>query len=293
MLFLNIQIWACDICGCASGNLFLGIMPQFQKNFIGVRYQYKSFQTEHLPDLFGNKPASSYEQFHQADIWGRVYVHKKIQLFYFVPYLVKRKFENGEITQSSGLGDITLLSNYLIFNTGDSLNRKFRHTLSLGGGMKLPTGQFKLKREGAQIAPAMQPGSGSFDFIFNSIYTIRIKRLGLNTEMNYKFNTSNSQGMKFGNRLMASFSSFYLLQAGKFAFVPQLGLQYEIRSKDSINGELQSPGGGQILNNLLSLDVFFKRISFQISSRIPIYQNLSKNLIQTHPDIMVGININF
>ncbi|MBP8240682.1 MAG: hypothetical protein KAX50_12000 [Saprospiraceae bacterium] len=46
------QVLACDVCGCAVGGNYLGILPQFRRHFAGVRFQYRTFDSEH-PNLFG------------------------------------------------------------------------------------------------------------------------------------------------------------------------------------------------------------------------------------------------
>jgi hypothetical protein len=47
--------FACDICGCGVGSYYLGILPEFNKRFIGLRYQHKSLQT-HLGPLGQRTP---------------------------------------------------------------------------------------------------------------------------------------------------------------------------------------------------------------------------------------------
>ncbi|MEP7259425.1 MAG: transporter, partial [Flavitalea sp.] len=36
---------ACDICGCGVGNSYIGILPDFNKRIIGLRYRYNSIFT--------------------------------------------------------------------------------------------------------------------------------------------------------------------------------------------------------------------------------------------------------
>jgi hypothetical protein len=50
-LFLAVKAtYACDICGCSSGNYFIGPLPQFRLHFFGTRYSYRTFHTRLATD---------------------------------------------------------------------------------------------------------------------------------------------------------------------------------------------------------------------------------------------------
>ncbi|MEO0333200.1 MAG: hypothetical protein AAF223_16195, partial [Bacteroidota bacterium] len=44
---------ACDVCGCSLGSNYFGILPQFDKHFVGVRWHHSSFfaQMNHNSEL--------------------------------------------------------------------------------------------------------------------------------------------------------------------------------------------------------------------------------------------------
>lgn len=38
---------ACDVCGCSIGGNYFGILPQFHRHFVGIRYSEQSFRSAH------------------------------------------------------------------------------------------------------------------------------------------------------------------------------------------------------------------------------------------------------
>lgn len=61
---------ACDVCGCAAtGGNTMGIMPRFNRHFVGVRYSQTAYTSTHLT-LFKNEvPKQSQEQFNTVQVW--------------------------------------------------------------------------------------------------------------------------------------------------------------------------------------------------------------------------------
>lgn len=291
LLFLgsSTALHACDICGCSNGNFYLGILPRFEKHFTGIRYQVRTFRSNHLPDLFGKPGAVASEKSHQFEIWGRVNPHKRVQIFYSMPIVLKERYEDGTKIQSTGPGDLTLMSSYTFVNTGDSLNRKYRHTFLAGGGIKLPTGLNNIQQNGVRLNQSLQPGSGSTDFMVYMMYTFRIRKWGLNNELNYRINTVNRYGYRFGNRLNISSRAFYLIQVGKTAFLPSAGLYLEQSVSDVKSGVRQSLSGGWLVAGQVGLDFYFGRIGIQTGARLPVAQHLSGGYVQNGYQVNAGI----
>jgi hypothetical protein len=87
----SIAVSACDICGCGAGNYYLGIMPQFHKQLIGIRYRFQSFNSH-----VGLAPALlSSEQFQTVEMWSRFYPLKRLQVVSFIPYHINEQTEGG------------------------------------------------------------------------------------------------------------------------------------------------------------------------------------------------------
>ena len=45
LMLVALNANACSICGCGGGNLYLGLYPNFDTKFIGVRYTYGDYRT--------------------------------------------------------------------------------------------------------------------------------------------------------------------------------------------------------------------------------------------------------
>jgi len=276
---------ACDVCGCSVGGNYLGILPQYRQHFIGVRYDYQSFTSEHPPLFGGDDRIVSSEYFQTEEIWGRFYPHPRVQVFAFIPFHQYKKTEDGVTTLNEGLGDVSVLVNYVLINSGDSIKNSVKHRLQFGGGIKLPTGRNNMGSENEDPIANLQPGTGSYDFLFNAIYTIRYKKFGLNNEFSYRINTASNRDYKFGNRVNIASQVFYWQNLGGLTFLPQAGFRYEYADMDYINypqKELQDLSGGSRYLATAALDLYIGSFSAGVSWTKPVYQDFASGNIKSH-----------
>ncbi len=291
---VSLPTLACDVCGCSVGGNYFGILPQFRRHFVGVRYQYRSFQSEH-PALFGHETgAPSKEYFHTAEVWGRWTVRRNLQLFGFVPYNHYLRQESGQTLPANGLGDASLIANWVVFNTGDSAKLNWKHALQLGGGIKLPTGNSqKIAPDGNLLLRSMQPGTGSWDFPLHAVYVVRYKRYGVAAEANYRVQTHDAEGYHFGNRLGTSVRVFHWRQVRRNAFLPSAGLMWEHAAADRSYGSVQDLTGGHSLWTTAGVDVFLSRVSLALLYQYPLSHYLGSGYIQPRPRISAGAMVLF
>ncbi|HRG08837.1 MAG TPA: hypothetical protein PLJ08_09690, partial [Cyclobacteriaceae bacterium] len=227
LLLASTNTHACDVCGCSLGGNYFGILPQFNKNFVGLRwsqakfYAHMNHDSQYLGEEYSN------DTYTKVELWGRFYINKRVQLFAFVPYSFNNMNGTEQKIKTHGLGDVTLLSNIMLLNTGESKTSKFKHTLMAGGGIKLPTGKNNLEDGGLLVNPNFQLGTGSVDFLLSTVYTIRYQKVGFNTEAGYKINTRNNNDYLFGNQFNLSGQFFYWQNVKAFSFLPNAGLHYE------------------------------------------------------------------
>jgi hypothetical protein len=298
--FIGFLIWiavpevrACDVCASGAGSYYLGVLPKFKSNFMGMRYQQRHFSTEHPPLFKGDESLYSSEVFHTAEIWGRYVPNPKWQIFGFLPVhsLNQREGENHYHTR--GQGDATMIVNYLFFNTGDNDSNLLKHALQAGAGIKAPTGKSnQIPKEGI-VNQNLQTGTGSWDIPVNLLYTIRYKKTGLNFENNFRLNTLNKSDYRFGNSLNSMLRMYVWKSSNLTTILPHAGLGFDYMQKDKDQGKEKAFTGGYSLFGQLGADVFYRNVAIQFFIQKPFHQELGDGFITAKPRFGIGLNYFF
>ncbi len=279
---------ACDICGCANSGAYFGLLPQSHKSLAGVRYQHMRFVTHG-----DSKVLRTEEHFNIGELYTRFFPVKRVQVMTFVPFRADKQVTSADVKRQSGLGDITVLANYNLFNTFmDSENvRTFNHTLLIGGGVKLPTGKFRFDESNAlQVANAnFQLGTGSTDFILNAFYTITKDQWGLAANISRKFNTTNSDGYRFGNQIYGTIDLYRSIQLGKLAITPLVGIYGEHAGHGIQNGEALGVTGGDLVNATAGLTLFSEKWTMGITGQKPIAQQSASGHVVAKGRLLVQL----
>jgi hypothetical protein len=272
ILLLSSYVYACDICGCSIGGQYFGILPNYQKHFLGIRYQYSHFRSIHPDD---NKQLEDY--YHNTELWGRFTLNKRLQFLGILPFRNNKRNEGSETYKVNGIGDASLLSNFIVFNNSES-STNWKKVVQVGAGIKFPTGSFNVIRNFQTLPVNFQLGSGSIDALVNSIVTLRYKKQGINIDANYRINTVNPNNYSFGNRLGISTRFFYWYSKKKVQFLPHIGLDFENTELDfSRNKPVEYTGGTSLLGNI-GFDIFFKNTTIGLNIQNPISQTLNQGL---------------
>lgn len=275
MLTLGHDTKACDVCGCSLGGNYFGILPLYNKNFVGLRWSQAKFHSFIAATQYLEAQQSD-DTYSKLELWGRYYVTKHIQLFAFVPYAFNDMNGTDQVISANGLGDINIMANYVILNTGESKS-DFKHILIAGGGVKLPTGKFDLEDKGKIINRNFQMGTGSFDFNLNAVYTLRYKKTGINIETGYKINTRNSDDYLFGNQYRASAQLFYWQALGPVSFLPHAGMNFEQAVKHKEGDIIQVNTGGSAWLASAGLDIYIKRFTIGVNYQEPVSQKYNSD----------------
>ena len=295
ILFASVQSFACPICGCGVGNFYLGLLPNFKNHFVGVRYQYMQYHTQLKDDIsqFGN------DYYKTVELWSGWSIGNKTQLLAFVPYQINTQNTDDGIMKKNGLGDITLLVNYKLFQKTKMNTAKRSSTsqeLWIGGGVKLPTGKYHLDLSDPEANLGdvnSQMGTGSVDFLLNSSYNIRFNRFGINTSVNYKINTTNNDHFNFGNRFTANSFGYYNIAIKSVSIAPNIGVLYEHAATNHLDNAKVDLTGGYLTLAATGVEVNYKKVTIGTNVQLPFAQDFAEGQTTAKTRGMVHVTFSF
>jgi hypothetical protein len=285
------QSSACEICGCGVGNYYIGLLPQFRSHFIGLRYHYNKFSTRLVSD-----PTQYSKDFYQSiELWSGWNIGKKFQLLALVPLNFNHQESDEGVTNLKGPGDVVLLMNYRLFdvNSKTGAGKDINQQLWLGGGIKLPTGKFEIEANDPDVASManMQLGSGTTDILLNGMYNIRVGKIGVTTQANYKISGTNKDEFRFGNKFSASSFISYGLNVKAATISPNLGLLFENTAESKLQSSKVDLTSDSLLQGALGVEFGFNTISVGLNTQLPFAQNFAEN--QTKQKVKAMVHISF
>ncbi|WP_192351802.1 transporter [Algoriphagus sp. Y33] len=298
VITIPLSALACDICGCGVGSYYLGILPDFSDKFVGVRYQSKLLTT-HLGPSGNRTLLTSDETYRSIEVWGAWNFGSRWRIMAILPYNFNtRMIEQGSTKgYKEGLGDVVGILNYKLFESRVTTeSSKFlAHSLWLGAGVKAPTGRYEAGEQVMSDSPNnFQLGSGSTDFLFNSAYDVRLMDLGVNVNASYKVNTENNFDYRYGNKFTGNFLVYYKFNIqDKIRISPNVGLLYETQPQDMLYNKYKVyQSGGDLLSNVMGVEMNIGSVSIGANYQIPISQNLANNRAVTGNRLMTHISFN-
>ncbi|MET3114920.1 hypothetical protein AAKU52_002660 [Pedobacter sp. CG_S7] len=264
---------ACDICGCGVGSYYLGILPEFNKRFIGLRYQHKTLST-HLGPGGERTPITADETYQSAELWGGWNIGSRFRVLAFIPYNFNARESQSGNAAKNGLGDIALMGYYKVFEQKGTVGEKLLiQSLYIGGGIKVPTGKYSpTERLSIQESPNnFQLGTASTDFTLNAAYDVRYQDLGMNINVNYKMNTENKYDYRYGNKFTSNVLVYHKFRvANLFTIAPNIGVLYETAKKDMESKKyVVDVSGGHSFSGVTGVELSMEKVSFGAN-----YQNV-------------------
>lgn len=284
ILFLSIQqSFACEICGCSSGNYFIGPFAKFHKHFLGVRYTFRSFKSTMAMD----ETQYSKDFYQTTELTAGWNIGKKWQLLAFVPYNINKQNTDDGIKQVSGLGDVSMIANYKLFNTNTS---RTAQQLWIGGGIKLATGQFNIDPTAIVTTANNQPGTGTTDFLLNTMYIVKLNNWGINSSATYKINGT-TDAYQTGNKLSATAFVYrtFKYKSG-ISFNPNAGLLFETANASQLSKINIEATGGNSLSAAAGLEMNFNKIAVGFNAQLPLKENLSDKQTTTNLKGMIHVS---
>lgn len=287
---------ACDICGCGVGSGYIGILPDFNKKIIGLRYRYSSIRTH-----VGIGGSSSYlttsEQYHTTELWSALRLSKKIRLMATLPYNFNQKENSSGNYNKNGLGDISINGFYNLLNSkqGVGKNKLLVQSLWLGSGIKLPTGKYQpSNKQNSNDANVFQLGTGSVDVSLNVMYDIRLQDLGLNINSSYKINSGNSHDYRYGNKFSFNAQLYHKFRLGNYCSIaPNAGVGLEYAQRDRDRGFKMDVSGGNMATGIIGAEISYRSLVAGCNFQQPIQQNLANGSVRAGNKAMAHIAIAF
>ena len=273
LVFVTVTSFACEICGCGGGNFYLGLLPGFRSKFVGVRYHYMNYNTQ----LKDDPSQFSHNYYNTMEVWGGINAGKRLQLLAFVPYHINKQADDDGISNTSGLGDVTLLANYQLLHTMKTSENTAgtEQQLWIGAGVKVPTGKFNadVKDPTTTIADVnAQLGTGSVDFLLNAMYNVRLGKWGVNNTLSYKENTAKNT-YSFGNKFALNSIAYYRVQHKTTGILPNVGIMYENTAQNKLASEKIATTGGYIATASAGVEVGMRYLTVGATAYTPFSQN--------------------
>ncbi len=273
-IFLTFQSRACEICGCSHSDFQIGLLPSFNKGFVGLRYSTSRFNSS-----VKDAPSEFSRDYYQAmELWGG-YNFKKLQMMIFVPYLITKKETDDGVINSNGMGDLMMLLNYnLLGKNSLSKNEKttVRNELYAGGGIKLPTGVNSIDISDPEFNIGdfnSQAGTGSVDYMLNVTYNFMWNNSGVVSNIAYRINTVNEQGYRFGNRTYLNTAYYYTFTKSETKIKPNAGINYQSNRVNIFNGADVVGSNGYTLSSTVGINVLRGKTGINAMAFIPMSQN--------------------
>ena len=294
LVFGIIELSACDVCGCGNNGNYIGILPEFQKRLLGLRYRSNSLRT-HLGQNGRDTYLTTQEVYNTLEVWSSYKISKKLNLVYFIPFNFNAKETSTGNSTINGLGDVGITTFYSVFkkNTLTSFNKVFIHELRLAAGLKLPTGKYKNLHDGL-TSQLFTLGTGSVDLSLGAVYEARLNNTGINLSANIKQNSKNNQGYQYGSKFQTNIQVYQkIFIEESYAVSPNFGVQMERTSKDYLNNSMVDNTGGSLTTGSIGVEIKMKNIFIGVNYQIPIYQHIANDMIKANSRSMVHVSYSF
>jgi len=289
---------ACDICGCGVGSYYIGILPDFKKRFIGLRYQYKTLRS-HLGPGGTTSYLTTAETYQTAELWGGWNIGKRFRVLGFLPVNFNSRENQGQTMSKSGIGDIAVVGYYQLLDKQQTISsgQLLVQSLWLGGGIKVPTGKYEPTehKENEDTPNNFQLGTASTDFTLNAMYDVRLMDFGVNANVSYKINTNNKYDYQYGNKFTANVLAYYKIKvADRVTVAPNAGVIYETAEKDKESKKYTVDiSGGHSLSATVGVEATLGTISVGGNFQPVISQQLADMRIKAGNRAMVHVTYLF
>jgi len=242
---------------------------------IGLHYEYFNSEGKYDgPDKIPD-PANTCSSLDRAALTAAYGLAPGFSMMAVMPYNWKKKSLDVQPAglrlenTTEGIGDISFFARF------SPIKRSFVsfRELSVGLGIKLPTGSTNRRNFGLLLPEELQPGTGSWDYMMSVSYYHGFEPVDFILSSTYTLTTEH-EGFAFGNQLSYQLTSNFHLHQRLDISAAVSGI---VRAMDRRDGEeIQSTGRHQVwCTPGLHVQVIPEVIRLQIFYEQPVYQDFN------------------
>ena len=284
---LQFQALACDVCGCSINGTGLGLMSAYRYNFVGMNWQYASFEGSLLHG------SGSIDHFHTAELAVRYHFTDNFKVLVNQPFKFNTRSLNGETSQLQGLGDTRVLANYTFLK--DKKIGGFDIYAELGAGAQLPVGQYDSDLHSKDLPENFNAGRGSWGWLAQPNLILSKGNMGFIFNGSYQYNMATETGYRFGNQMTGQLLYFYRKDVNEnFTVTPYGGVVGERITQDIYpNGVLVGGTSGKGVFTSAGINLKVKDFLFSTAYSLPVWQLYSLNEVSAKSRITAQVSYIF
>jgi hypothetical protein len=196
---------------------------------------------------------------------------------------------------SSGFGDLSLFARYTAYQDNQR-GRTFR--IAPFAGIEAPTGGDNASDALGRVPPAVQTGSGSWDYFGGVVLTYQTLQYQFDSQLSYRVNTE-ANGFEAGDIARLDGSLQYRIYPKQLGGGTP-GFLYAVaevnlinQQKNSINGAADANSGSTRLFLTPGIQYVTKRWIVEGAVQLPVAQNLNGAALENDYVVRAGVRFNF
>lgn len=282
IFFATAILWAysskaCDLCGGGSYNSNIGLWPNGNNHFVGIKSQGSSYHTR-----FHGGSGESKDVFLNTELWGRFLINSNWMITACLPLQTVWRNSTDYKSQYQSLGDASVSIAYSKQLGKDDKKNNQTTTIYLAAGIKSPTGSQSLQAEGIMLPPGLQPGSGSWDGLAMAVCNRFYANWGFGSELSARIARPNQEHYQLGHRLGATVKSYFKPEVQFADIWMSAGCDFEYNGPEKFYGDpVSDTGGTSVLANLGVNWISSNGLNIGIFGQLPVFQNLNQGMTRS------------
>ncbi len=233
------SLQACNTCGCSASGTDFGMLQTWGLHTIGMQYRLDRFDNGFTDE--GLKSSDFLSTWNLNGIWSP---SDRWQLQAQIPLRLQTRVTGQERNSRFGPGDSWVVGRYALWvSNPDSADT--RSWISLGGGLKLPTGEFRPDQDNQGLPVNSQLGTGSVDFLAELRAQVSREAWSFQAEAAFRYNLENAEEYRFGQQVTGALDARWYLPDEERRFGLLGGLYGEYFGKDSQHRYWRNDTGGR------------------------------------------------